>query len=79
MNSFLKNKNFWQIIRAKTPRFLKTFFGFKTSGVRHFVKGQGLVEYALLLLFVAIAVIAVLTIMGPQVGSLYSPINKGLS
>ena len=34
--------------------------------------GQGLVEYALILLFIAIVVVAVLLIFGPAVGNLYS-------
>ena len=35
-------------------------------------KGQGLVEYALILLLVAVAVIVVLAILGPQVGRMFS-------
>jgi pilus assembly protein Flp/PilA len=37
-------------------------------------EGQGLVEYALILLFIAIAVIAVLVIVGPAVGNMYSSV-----
>jgi pilus assembly protein Flp/PilA len=37
-------------------------------------EGQGLVEYALILLFIAIVVVAVLLIFGPAVGNLYSTI-----
>jgi len=40
-------------------------------------KGQGLVEYALILVLVAIVVIAILTIMGPAIGNVFSNIvNK---
>lgn len=42
-------------------------------------KGQGLVEYALILVLVAIVVIAVLTIMGPMIGNVFSTINSSLS
>jgi pilus assembly protein Flp/PilA len=35
-------------------------------------EGQGLVEYALIILFVAIVVVAALLIFGPAVGDLYS-------
>ncbi len=35
-------------------------------------EGQGLVEYALIILFVAIVVVAILLIFGPAVGNLYS-------
>jgi Flp pilus assembly pilin Flp len=37
-------------------------------------EGQGLVEYALILLFIAIAVIAILIIVGPVVGNMYSSV-----
>ena len=42
-------------------------------------KGQGLVEYALILVLVAIVVIAVLMIMGPTIGNTFSLINSSLS
>ena len=40
----------------------------------HREDGQGLVEYALVLLLVAIVIIAVLTLFGTQIGNLYSRI-----
>ena len=42
-------------------------------------KGQGLVEYALILVLVAIVVIAVLMILGPTIGNTFSLINSSLS
>ena len=42
-------------------------------------EGQGLVEYALILFLVAIVVIAILILLGPQIGSVFSGITKGLS
>ncbi|UCC61873.1 MAG: pilus assembly protein [Anaerolineae bacterium] len=42
-------------------------------------EGQGLVEYALILVLVAIVVIAVLLLLGPIVGDVFSDIIKGLS
>ena len=42
-------------------------------------KGQGLVEYALILVLVAIVVIAALMILGPIVGNIFSKINSSLS
>ena len=42
-------------------------------------KGQGLVEYALILVLVAIVVIAALMILGPIIGNVFSNINKSLS
>ena len=35
-------------------------------------KGQGLVEYGMILILVAIAVIVLLVVLGPSVGDLYS-------
>jgi pilus assembly protein Flp/PilA len=42
-------------------------------------KGQGLVEYALILVLVAIVVIAALMILGPLIGVVFSKINSSLS
>jgi len=41
-------------------------------------KGQGLVEYALILVLVAVVVIAVLTLLGPIVGNVFSKINSAM-
>jgi len=41
-------------------------------------KGQGLVEYALILVLVAIVVIAVLMLLGPIIGNVFSTINSSL-
>lgn len=38
-------------------------------------EGQGLVEYALILVMVAIVVIVVLTLLGPAIGNVFSEIN----
>jgi pilus assembly protein Flp/PilA len=42
-------------------------------------KGQGLVEYALILVLVAIVVIAVLMLLGPIIGNTFSTLNDSLS
>ncbi len=42
-------------------------------------KGQGLVEYALILVLVAIVVFAALMILGPIIGSTFSSINYSLT
>jgi len=42
-------------------------------------KGQGLVEYALILVLVAIVVIAALMILGPVVGNAFSTVNNSLN
>ncbi len=41
-------------------------------------KGQGLVEYALILVLVAMVVIAALMILGPVIGNTFSTINQSL-
>jgi pilus assembly protein Flp/PilA len=42
-------------------------------------KGQGLVEYALILVLVAIVVIAALMILGPIIGNVFSKVNSSLT
>jgi pilus assembly protein Flp/PilA len=41
-------------------------------------KGQGLVEYAILIAFVAIVVIAAVRLFGAKVGNAFSSINNSL-
>jgi pilus assembly protein Flp/PilA len=38
-------------------------------------RGQGLVEYAIIMAFVAIVVIAILRLLGPRVGNVFSSVN----
>lgn len=45
----------------------------------HREDGQGLVEYALVLVLVAIVVIAILTLLGPRIGNVFSQITDGLT
>ena len=40
--------------------------------------GQGLVEYALILLLVVLAVIAVIYLLGPTIGNLYSNVISNI-
>ena len=54
------------------PKFLMSTFADLT-------RAQGLVEYALILVLVALVVIAVLMILGPRIGNVFSSINKSLS
>jgi pilus assembly protein Flp/PilA len=42
-------------------------------------EGQGLVEYALILVLIAIVVIGILTVLGKKVSSVFSNINSGLN
>ncbi|MFZ0168217.1 MAG: Flp family type IVb pilin [Candidatus Dormiibacterota bacterium] len=42
-------------------------------------EGQGMVEYALILVLVAIVVIVILTLVGHSVSDVFSNVNNGLS
>ena len=42
-------------------------------------KGQGLVEYALILILVVVVVIVILTLFGPVIGNVFSEINSSIS
>ncbi len=42
-------------------------------------EGQGLVEYALILVLVAIVVIAILALLGPQIANIFSKVTNGFS
>lgn len=41
-------------------------------------KGQGLVEYALILVFIAVVVIIALALIGPVVGNVFSDVYSNL-
>jgi len=41
-------------------------------------RGQGLVEYALLIIFVAVVLVALLTILGPGISDIYQNIVDNL-
>jgi pilus assembly protein Flp/PilA len=41
-------------------------------------KGQGLVEYAIIVAFVALVVIVIVRYMGPEVGNTFSRINNSM-
>ena len=41
-------------------------------------KGQGLVEYALIIVLVSIVVIAALTLLGPRIGNVFNDISGTL-
>ncbi|MBI5930620.1 MAG: Flp family type IVb pilin [Chloroflexi bacterium] len=41
-------------------------------------KGQGLVEYALILVLVAVVVIIILALLGPAIGNIFSSIIRSL-
>jgi len=42
-------------------------------------EGQGLVEYGMILVLIMVVVVAVLTLMGGKVSTMYSSINSGFA
>lgn len=46
--------------------------------VRNQDAGQGLVEYALILVMVAVIIIAILALLGPQIANIFSRVTNGL-
>lgn len=50
----------------------------RVSGLFAREEGQGLVEYALILVLVAVAVIVVLTTMGQQIQGVFTKVNNAL-
>lgn len=42
--------------------------------ITQYQKGQGLVEYALILILVAVAVLVILALLGPAIGNMFSNI-----
>ncbi len=53
---------------------LQWFMSMSRPYTRNLTRGQGLVEYALLLIFVAVVMIAVMTILGPGIQNIYQDI-----
>jgi pilus assembly protein Flp/PilA len=41
-------------------------------------RGQGLIEYAIILVLVAVVVIVIVRVLGPRVGNIFSTINSSL-
>jgi pilus assembly protein Flp/PilA len=46
--------------------------------IRFSDRGQGLVEYALIIALVALVIIIVLVLLGPAVGNMYSQVVYGI-
>ena len=50
----------------------------KVRGLLSREEGQGMVEYALILVLIAVVVIVILTVVGKQVNNVFSNISSGL-
>ena len=46
---------------------------------RHGEKGQGMVEYALILMIISVALIIIISTMGKQVNNMFSNVSNGLN
>lgn len=58
----------------KLPATVLTF----TKQIRRDDRGAAMVEYGLLLFFIAIAVIGVLAVLGPQIANLFQQVSDAL-
>lgn len=47
-------------------------------GARDDERGQGLLEYALVIILVAIVIVAILAVLGPQVANLFSRVTTAI-
>lgn len=59
--------------------FLSVFLTVQGDKVMLFLiqqDGQGLIEYALILVLISIVVLFILAILGPQVGNMYSQVSS---
>ncbi len=52
---------------------------FRSSASRRSISGQGMVEYALLLGLIALAVIGIVSALGPLVGQAFNSAKEGVS
>lgn len=41
--------------------------------------GQGLTEYGMAIVLVAIVIVAILTVLGPQIGTMFSRVTAGFN
>jgi pilus assembly protein Flp/PilA len=63
---------------TQVTKYLPISYGLKEAAMlfNPREKGQGLVEYALILVLVSVVVIAILTLLGPAIGNVFSAIKN---
>jgi pilus assembly protein Flp/PilA len=66
------------MLQALTAR-LSELVGRGERFARKEERGQGMVEYALILVLIAIVVIVIVTVVGQQVNNVFSNISNGLA
>lgn len=69
----MRSHSLWLVAPRADARSLASL---KWLGVAS--RGQGLVEYALIILFVALAVFLAVTLLGPTISSIFVQINSAL-
>jgi pilus assembly protein Flp/PilA len=76
----IKSSTFAHNVLKTVPAFRWNIgYSFKAQKIiSNTFKGQGMVEYALILVLVAVVVIAALSIMGPLVANIFETINASL-
>lgn len=60
-----------------TPDRVSRGRGGRSLGMR-WSRGQGMLEYALIIALVAVVVIAALVLLGPQIANLFNAVNNNL-
>lgn len=65
----------WQLILG-WMQYVTAYFRFKT---RKAEVGQGLVEYALILVFVSVVMVILLTVLGPGIRNIYTNIVTSIN
>jgi pilus assembly protein Flp/PilA len=63
------------VVRQASDRFWTIW---RRPDARSDQRGQGMVEYALILVLIAVVVIVILTVVGNQVNNVFSNISSGL-
>ncbi len=59
--------------------WMRTFYSrYRVEG-RKLMAGQGLVEYALILILVSVTVIVLLTLLGPTISNIYTNIMESVN
>lgn len=63
---------------ASTAKWVDARAGCGTARTRRAERGQGIVEYAFILLLVTLVVFGILLLIGPALGSIFSQITPAL-
>jgi pilus assembly protein Flp/PilA len=59
--------------------YVSALYGLYAPEAKEKLEGQGMVEYALILVLVSVVAIATLKLLGPQISSIFSTISGNLT